>query len=99
MGKNMDRFVQEEVDNLRIVYNGKIPIQEIINGLTKKKEDRVRDSKNIDLSNLYEKIRSLISEKKLLSKDIINKNKVYIDRTNSKNREDGMIIIESLSAE
>jgi hypothetical protein len=99
MGKNMDRFVQEEVDNLRIVYNGKIPIQEIINGLTKKKEDRVRDSKNIDLSNLYEKIRSLISEKKLLSRDIVKKNKVYIDRTNSKNREDGMIIIESLSAE
>ena len=95
----MDRFVQEEVDNLREVYNGKIPIQEIIISLTKKKEDKVKDSKNIDLSNCYEKIRALITQKRLLSKEISKTNRIYIDHTNSRLREEGLLIIEPLNAE
>lgn len=96
-GKNMERFIQEEVDGLIDVYNGKIPIQEIIYGLAKKKEDRVKDSKNIDLSNCYEQIRILISNKRLISKDRLKKNRVYIDRTNSRKREEGMVVIEPIS--
>lgn len=100
MGKRklsrMDKLVQEEVTKLSIVYNGKIPIQEIFASMTKKKEDR-KFSKDIDLSNLYEKIRMLILEGNLLKET--DKTKVYIDRTNSKRREEGMVIIESLNAE
>ena len=97
-GKNMDTFIQEEVDSLIEVYNGKIPIQEVINGLLKKKKNKVKHSKNIDLSNCYEKIRALIMNKNLISKQMLKKNKVYIDRTNSRKREDGMLIIEALPA-
>ena len=97
-GKNMDKFIQEVVHDLIEVYNGKIPIQEIIIELSKKKKDHVKNSKNIDLSNCYEKIRALIISKTLISKELLKKSKVFIDRTNSRKREEGLLIIEPVHA-
>jgi phage-related tail protein len=96
----MDKFVQKEVKDLRPVYNGKIPIQEIVKSLTKKKKREERDSKYIDLSaDIYGIIQNLIKEKALITDDRdrlidLEKNKlnVYIDQLSSK-REDGMVII------
>lgn len=95
----MDKFVQKEVKDLRPVYNGKIPIQEIVKSLTKKKEKEVRDFKDIDLSDVYGIIQDLIKDKLLIIDDRdrlmdIEENKlnVYIDQLSSK-REDGMVII------